>query len=88
MYVREENRWDCDEEKEKLQKAIGMIHDENFKVLYSLVGKGIDAENPNIERNLSIIRECNGGLSEEMREKNRGKLIRNLSKSVYLDKIV
>jgi hypothetical protein len=87
MYVREENRWDCDDEKEKLQKAIGMIHDENFKVLYSLVGNGIDAENPNIERNLSMIRECNGGLSEEIREKNRGKLIHNLSKSVYLDKI-
>jgi len=90
MYVREENRWDCDEEKEKLQKAIGLIHDENFRVLYSFVGKNggeFDAENPNIERNLSIVRECNGGLSEEVREKNRDKLIRNLSKSVYLDKM-
>lgn len=91
MYVKEEDKWDCDEEKEKLQKAIGLIHDENFKVLYGLVGKnggdGFHAENPNIERNLSIIRECNGGISAQMREKNREKLIRNLSKSVYLDKM-
>ena len=90
MYVKEEDKWDCDEEKEKLQKAIGLIHDENFKVLYTFMGKsgdGFNAENPNIERNLSIVRECNGGLSEETREKNREKLIRNLSKSVYLDKM-
>lgn len=84
LYIKDEDKWDKDEENEKVQKLIGSINDQNFRVYCSVVPNGeLDGENPNVDKNLKIIKECNGGVSTT----NREKIIRNISKSVYLDKM-
>lgn len=82
LYVKDEDKWDKDDENEKVQKLIGCINDKNFRIYCSDANDSLDGDNPNIDKNLKIIKECNGGICDT----NREKVIRNISKSVYVNK--
>jgi hypothetical protein len=89
IYIRENNRWEKDENKEKLLRAVKQIGKKNIKVLTLWQEKypGYkDVESKENDRYLHILTNILCGETEEEIQSNYGKIMKNISKVTVVDK--
>ena len=87
LFVKDEDKWDRDENKSKIKNAISSVSQKNCKALCDYIKPCMMmAEHPDCEKNLIIMKNVNGG-DYSMREKNHDKIISNISKTVILEPI-
>jgi hypothetical protein len=89
IYIRENNRWEKDENKEKLLRAVKQIGKKNIKVLTLWQEKypGYkDVESKENDRYLHILTNIMCGETEEEIQSNYGKIMKNISKVTVVDK--
>ena len=85
LFVKDEDKWDRDENKSKIKNAISSVSQKNCKALCDYIKPCMMmAEHPDCEKNLIIMKNVNGG-DYSMREKNHDKIISNISKTVILE---
>jgi hypothetical protein len=89
IYIRENNRWEKDENKEKLLRAVKQIGKKNIKVLTLWQEKypGYkDVESKENDRYLHILTNIMCGETEEEIESNYGKIMKNISRVTVVNK--
>jgi ribosomal protein L37AE/L43A len=89
IYIRENNRWEKDENKEKLLRAVKQIGKKNIKVLSLWQEKypGYkDVESKENDRYLHILTNIMCGESEEEMLSNYGKIMKNISRITVVNK--
>jgi hypothetical protein len=89
IYIRENNRWEKDENKEKLLRAVKQIGKKNIKVLTLWQEKypGYkDVESKENDRYLHILTNIMCGETEEEIESNYGKIMKNISRITVVNK--
>jgi hypothetical protein len=89
IYIRENNRWEKDENKEKLLRAVKQIGKKNIKVLTLWQEKypGYkDVESKENDRYLHILTNIMCGETEEEIQSNYGKIMKNISRITVVDK--
>jgi len=89
IYIRENNRWEKDENKEKLLRAVKQIGKKNIKVLTLWQEKypGYkDVESKENDRYLHILTNIMCGETEEEIQSNYGKIMKNISRVTVVDK--
>jgi hypothetical protein len=89
IYIRENNRWEKDENKERLLRAVKQIGKKNIKVLTLWQEKypGYkDVESKENDRYLHILTNIMCGESEEEIQSNYGKIMKNISRITIVDK--
>jgi len=89
IYIRENNRWEKDENKERLLRAVKQIGKKNIKVLTLWQEKypGYkDVESKENDRYLHILTNIMCGESEEEIQSNYGKIMKNISRITVVDK--
>ena len=89
IYIRENNRWEKDENKEKLLRAVKQIGKKNIKVLTLWQEKypGYkDVESKENDRYLHILTNILCGETEEEIQSNYGKIMKNISQVTVVDK--
>ena len=85
MYIRESNQWQKDVENARLTQAIESVEQYNCRAFCKVLPP-LSMKDPNeIERYMTVLREVNGGSS---REKNRAKIVKNISKACFLDRSI
>lgn len=83
MFIKESDRWERDNENVRLLRAIETVEQTNCRLFtQTMTPSQIDSETSMV-RYMSVLREVNGGSS---REKNRAKIIKNISKACFLDR--
>jgi hypothetical protein len=89
IYIRENNRWEKDENKEKLLRAVKQIGKKNIKVLTLWQEKypGYkDVESKENDKYLHILTNIMCGETEEEIQSNYGKIMKNISRITVVDK--
>ena len=89
IYIRENNRWEKDENKEKLLRAVKQIGKKNIKVLTLWQEKypGYkDVESKENDRYLHILTNIMCGETEEEIQSNYGKIMKNISRITVVQK--
>jgi hypothetical protein len=89
IYIRENNRWEKDENKERLLRAVKQIGKKNIKVLTLWQEKypGYkDVESKENDRYLQILTNIMCGETEEEIQSNYGKIMKNISRITMVDK--
>jgi hypothetical protein len=89
IYIRENNRWEKDENKEKLLRAVKQIGKKNIKVLTLWQEKypGYkDVESKENDRYLHILTNIMCGETEEEIQSNYGKIMKNISRITVVEK--
>jgi hypothetical protein len=89
IYIRENNRWEKDENKERLLRAVKQIGKKNIKVLTLWQEKypGYkDVESKENDRYLHILTNIMCGETEEEIQSNYGKIMKNISRVTVVDK--
>ena len=89
IYIRENNRWEKDDNKERLLRAVKQIGKKNIKVLTLWQEKypGYkDVESKENDRYLHILTNIMCGETEEEIQSNYGKIMKNISKVTVVDK--
>ena len=89
IYIRENNRWEKDENKEKLLSAVKQIGRKNIKVLTLWQEKypGYkDVESKENDRYLHILTNIMCGETDEEIKSNYGKIMKNISRITIVDK--
>jgi len=89
IYIRENNRWEKDENKEKLLRAVKQIGKKNINVLTLWQEKypGYkDVESKENDRYLHILTNIMCGETEEEIQSNYGKIMKNISRITVVDK--
>jgi hypothetical protein len=85
LFVKDEDRWDKDEDKTKLKKVISNVAQKNCQKLCAYIKpEMMMAEHPDCEKNLIMMKNVNGGNKETL-EKNHDKIARIISKSVIVE---
>jgi len=88
MYVKDENKWEKDEEQKKLRKMIKKVADKNARLLSKFTEKYPDYKNyysTDSDKYSKIIVESMGGSGNNDLEKE-DKIIRNIAKNVVVEK--
>lgn len=83
MYIRESNQWQKDVENARLTQAIESVEQYNCRAFCKEIVPPSMKDPTEIERYMTVLREVNGGSS---REKNRAKIVKNISKACFLDR--
>jgi len=89
IYIRENNRWEKDDNKERLLRAVKQIGKKNIKVLTLWQEKypGYkDVESKENDRYLHILTNIMCGETEEEIQSNYGKIMKNISRITMVDK--
>ena len=89
IYIRENNRWEKDENKERLLRAVKQIGKKNINVLTLWQEKYPaykDVESKENDRYLHILTNILSGETEEEIQSNYGKIMKNISKVTVVDK--
>lgn len=85
LFVKDEDRWDKDEDKAKLKKVISNVAQKNCQKLCTYIKpEMMMAEHPDCEKNLIMMKNVNGGNKETL-EKNHDKIAKIISKSVFVE---
>jgi hypothetical protein len=85
LFVKDEDKWDKDEDKTKLKRVISNVAQKNCQKLCTFIKpEMMMAEHPDCEKNLIIMKNVNGGNKETL-EKNHEKIARIISKSVLVE---
>jgi hypothetical protein len=83
MYIRESDQWQKDVENARLTKAIETVEQYNCRAFCKEIPPPSMKEETEMMRYMTVLREVNGGSS---REKNRAKIVKNISKACFLDR--
>ena len=83
MYIRESNQWQKDDENARLVKAIESVEQYNCRAFCKEIMPPLMKDETEMTRYMTVLREVNGGSS---REKNRTKIVKNISKACFLDR--
>ena len=92
LYVKDNNKWDKDDEKDKIKKAISKIAFKNTQKIPEWNKLHPDSDildTPTYKEHLQIMMESIGGLgksSEYETNKSHEKIIKNIVRNVFLDK--
>jgi hypothetical protein len=90
IYVKDNNKWEKDEEKKLLRKAVKKVANKNERMLFKYKEKYpdcIEAESKRSDQYNKLIIEAMGGRGDNDTEKE-DKIIRNIAKQVTIDKYV
>lgn len=88
LYIKDDNKWTKDG-KEKLTNAIKIIANKNIKQISNWQKAYPDYNNPKSKQNekyIKMLYEVMSGSSKEEQTSNYGKIIKNISKEVIIDK--
>lgn len=86
LFVKDEDKWDKDENKLKIKKAISHVAQKNCRKLCDYIKPDMMmAEHPDCEKNLIMMKNVNGG-DNYTREKNHDKIISIISKEISVEK--
>jgi len=83
MYIRESDQWQKDVENARLSQAIESVEQYNCRAFCKEISPPSMKAETEMMRYMTILREVNGGSS---REKNRAKIVKNISKACFLDR--
>jgi hypothetical protein len=90
FYIKDENKWECDEKDEKLEQSIDTLTKRQINKI-----KDWESQHPNwensengIEEYMKILQTIMGGSDEEERQQNREKIKKELVNRVKLDTAV
>jgi len=89
IYIKDNNVWEKDENKGKVKKTIQYITQKNLKQLNDWVKENPESKDITTKKHdhyMKILSKCTGGIDDEENEKFFGKIIKNVSKEVYIDK--
>jgi hypothetical protein len=89
IYIKDNNVWEKDEDKGKVKKTIQYITQKNLKQLNDWVKENPESKDITTKKHdhyMKILSKCTGGIDDEENEKFFGKIIKNVSKEVYIDK--
>ena len=89
IYIKDNNVWEKDEDKGKVKKTIQYITQKNLKQLNDWVKENPESKDIKTKKHdhyMKILSKCTGGIDDEENEKFFGKIIKNVSKEVYIDK--
>jgi hypothetical protein len=85
LFVKDEDKWDKDQNGVKVKKAIGQVAQKNCQTLCSFIKpETMMAEHPDCDKNLVLMKNVNGG-NEETRGRNHDKILSIISKNVVLE---
>ena len=84
MYIKDSNQWAKDHENARLMRAIETVEQTNCRLFCKTAHPSMEnaAER---ERYMMVLQEVNGGTA---REKNRSKIVKNISKACFVDRTV
>jgi hypothetical protein len=85
MYIRESNQWQKDDENVRLAKAIETVEQYNCRAFCKEISPPSMKDETEMFQYMTVLREVNGGSS---REKNRAKIVKNISKVCFLDRSI
>jgi hypothetical protein len=89
MYVKDENKWEKEKEKEKLSKAINKVSYKNVLQISTWQKEHPGCENSHNKENdkyLHIVHESMGASTEEEKKENIDKIITKIAKEVVIEK--
>jgi hypothetical protein len=90
LYIKDKNKWEReDEEKNTLTNAIKNVANKNIQQISTWQKLHPDYSDPESKTNdkyMKIIYEAMSGVSAEEQQKNYGKVIKNITKEVVIDK--
>ena len=89
IYIKDNNVWEKDEDKGKVKKTIQYITQKNLKQLNDWVKENPESKDIKTKKHndyMKILSKCTGGIDDEEKERFFGKIIKNVSKEVYIDK--
>lgn len=84
MYIKEADRWEKDFQNARLMRAIETVEQINCRLFMKTVPAPLKDD---ADQYMSILREVNGG-SADSREKNRAKIVKNISKACILERTI
>lgn len=85
MYIKDADQWQKDDENARLVRAIETVEQYNCRAFCKgLMPSPMTGEHDMI-RYMTLLQEVNGGVS---REKNRTKIVKNISKACFLDRSI
>ena len=88
LYVKDDNKWEKDDENTKMHKMIRKVQDKNFRLIKKFKEKYPDYHKPSSKQSdvyNNIIIESMGGRGDNDYEKEE-KIIKRISKEVFVDK--
>ena len=88
IYIKDDNKWEKDEERNKMHKMIKKVADKNARLLPKFTEKYPDYKNyhsKNSDKYSKIIVEAMGGSGDNDYEKEE-KIIKNIAKNIVLEK--
>jgi hypothetical protein len=89
LYIRDQNAWEKDENKIKIKKVIKHITNKNIQNICDWTKENPDYSNFDSKQNdkyLKIVSSSMGGINEKETEENLNKIIKNVSKEVFITK--
>ena len=85
MYIRESNQWQKDVENARLTQVIESVEQTNCRAFCKVLPPPSMKDETAMIQYMTVLREVNGGSS---REKNRAKIVKNISKACLLDRSI
>lgn len=86
LFVKDEDKWDKDEDKQKIKRVIGKVAQKNCKALCEYLQPNmLLCDHPDFDHNMTLMRNINGG-DQYTQKSNQEKIIRILSKGVAVEK--
>ena len=89
IYIKDNNVWEKDEDKEKVKKAIKHISGKNFKQINEWVKENPESKDVKTKKHeeyVKILTKCTGGIDNEEDEKFFSKIIKNITKEIVINK--
>jgi hypothetical protein len=89
IYIKDNGVWEKDEDKKKVKKVIQNISHKNLKQIKEWVQEYPESKDITTkihDHYMKILNKCSGGLDDEENEKFYSKIIKNVTKEVYIDK--
>lgn len=88
LYVKDEDKWDKDNENKKIKDLIERVAIKNYKTLSILLKSPTYMLDDDFDKKMHLTYQVNGGCSSnEDRDRNNEKILRMLSKELFLDKL-
>jgi hypothetical protein len=76
LFVKDEDKWNKDDDKQKIKRAIGKVAQKNCKALCDyLTPNMLLSEHPDFDKNMTLMRNINGG-DQYAQKSNQEKIIR------------
>jgi hypothetical protein len=89
VYVKEENQWNIDKNHDKMMRAIEQIGQKNCRIMCKYITSDMVAgDDEDSAKKFKMMVETNGGISSEDRDRSKSRIVRNVSKEMYLDKML